>query len=177
MTNITIREEQVDDVVIVLSTIEEFENVYTVPSLRNGWKDFARLVLVGYCNDKPAGCLVSYDAYHDRSLYCWLVGVVPAFRGHGVMKALMEYQDQWARSHGYTSIKIKTRNDRREMLTYLLKYSYDVIGVSSPSSVPAAGMRKMVNSVLAKIMKWLSRAVYTKKSSPAENRIMLEKQL
>lgn len=38
--------------------------------------------------------------------------------------ALMNYQEEWAKKRGYTKIKIKTRNNRREMLHYLVKCGF-----------------------------------------------------
>lgn len=37
---------------------------------------------------------------------------------------LMDYEDKWAREKGYNKIKIKTRNNKREMLSYLVKYGF-----------------------------------------------------
>jgi len=51
-----------------------------------------------------------------------MAGVNPNFRKKGILKKLMNYQDNWAKEKGYKKIKIKTRNARREMLSYLIKY-------------------------------------------------------
>ena len=81
-----------------------------------------------------AGYMVSYDravdetGKSDGSIYCWMAGVIPEFRQkHGVLKAMMQNLEQWARTNGYTSILIKTKNDRREMLTYLITRGFEII--------------------------------------------------
>ncbi|MBP6256403.1 hypothetical protein KA405_01440 [Patescibacteria group bacterium] len=51
-----------------------------------------------------------------------MAGVCPAWRGKGVLKTLMFYQDKRAKEKGYSKIKIKTRNNKRAMLSYLVKY-------------------------------------------------------
>jgi hypothetical protein len=58
-----------------------------------------------------------------------MAGVDPMFRKMGVLKALMGYEDKWAKNKGYNKIKIKTRNNRREMLAYLVKYDFLLIEV------------------------------------------------
>lgn len=79
------------------------------------------LILVAYLNGLPAGYLIAYDKFGDGSLYCWMVGVIPAFRRQGVLGALMGHLERYAKSTGYTKLRIKTRNNRREMLAYLVK--------------------------------------------------------
>jgi GNAT superfamily N-acetyltransferase len=85
--------------------------------------------MVAYVDGKPAGYLVGYDEFGDGSFYSLMAGVDPKFRGQGVLKAMMKYQDAWARKKGYNKIRIKTRNNRREMLAYLVKYGFYAIEV------------------------------------------------
>jgi GNAT superfamily N-acetyltransferase len=80
-------------------------------------------------DDTYVGYLVAYDRYADNSLYCWMVGVIPAARKQGVLSALMQDMIAHARSQGYTHIRIKTRNRRREMLQYLIAKGYNIIGI------------------------------------------------
>ena len=62
-------------------------------------------------------------------MYCWMVAVDAKYRGKGILKSMMDYLQKWAKRKGYTKIKIKTRNKRREMLSYLVKYGFDFTGV------------------------------------------------
>jgi GNAT superfamily N-acetyltransferase len=82
------------------------------------------LIIVAYVDDQPAGYTVGYDKFEDGSFYCWMAGVNPKFRKLGLLKSLMDYEDKWAKEKGYNKIKIKTRNNRREMLSYLVKYGF-----------------------------------------------------
>ncbi|MGM5487790.1 MAG: N-acetyltransferase family protein [Nanobdellota archaeon] len=82
------------------------------------------LALVAYVDGQPAGYIVSYDRFQDGSLYCWMAGVDPDFRRQGVLSGLMDYQYAWAREQGYTKIRIKTRNTRRKMLSFLVSSGY-----------------------------------------------------
>ena len=93
-------------------------------------KNVLKLVIVAYVGGQPAGYIVGYDKFNDGSFYCWMAGVNPKFRRMGVMKALMSYQEKWAKKNGYNKIRIKTRNSRREMLSYLIKYGFYIVGLT-----------------------------------------------
>ena len=120
------KEVPIEEVVKVNRTIKEFE-----PYEKEYFeKNVLRLVIVAYVGGQPAGYIVGYDKFKDGSFYCWMAGVNPKFRRMGVMKALMSYQEKWAKKNGYNKIKIKTRNNRREMLSYLIKYGFYIIGLT-----------------------------------------------
>ena len=86
--------------------------------------DKEHLIIIASYDNQPAGYLIGYDKFGDDSFYCWMAGVDNNFRKKGILKALTDYQDKWAKSKGYNKIKIKTRNNRREMLSYLVKYGF-----------------------------------------------------
>ena len=89
-----------------------------------------KLILVAYIQDQPAGYMIGYaDEKHSDAFYCWMTGVSPEFRRRGILKALMNYLRQWAWKRGYSKITVKTRNSRREMLAYLVKYGFLFTGV------------------------------------------------
>ncbi|MCK5107147.1 MAG: GNAT family N-acetyltransferase [Nanoarchaeota archaeon] len=121
---IIVREGDIEGAVKVNSTIREFGESYSKGYFEERYKGEEHLVIVAYINNLPVGYIVSYDRFDDGSFYCWMAGVNPEFRKKGILKELMSYQDKWARDNGYTSIKIKTRNNRREMLSYLIKYGF-----------------------------------------------------
>ncbi len=126
------------------ATFREAANVHNrIPEFEKQDEEFFRercegkktLIIVAYVEDKPAGYMIAYDRYHDGSIYCWMTAVVPEFRRKGVLKAMMQYLETWARKEGFTKIKIKTRNERREMLAYLVKYGFNFIEVIPKESV------------------------------------------
>ncbi len=123
-TRITIKEVSIEEAVKVNATIVEFGDPYQKEYFEDRYKDKEKLIIVAYVNGQPAGYLVGYDRLEDGSFYCWMAGVNPSFRKMGVLKALMDYEDKWAKEKGYNKIKIKTRNNRREMLAYLVKYGF-----------------------------------------------------
>lgn len=179
MTNIQIREGSIQDAATVLSAVSEFGGQFPSHAIERELADKRSLVIVAYEDVHPAGCVVSFDKYHDGSLYCWLVGVDPRYRGRGIMAALMAYQDDWARLHQYHSLRIKTRNDRREMLTYLIRAGYHVVGVYVPEIPPQSLVRRIIDRVLRIMIEQLSRLHSSRspgtRRSSEENRIVLEK--
>lgn len=121
---VVVREVPIEEAVKVNATIVEFEAPYEKDYFESRYKDKERLIIVAYIDNNPAGYIVGYDRDADGSFYCWMAGVDPKFRKRGVLKSLMEYQDDWAREHGYNKLTIKTRNNRREMLSYLVRYGF-----------------------------------------------------
>ena len=121
---IKIKEVSIEEVIMVNATIAEFGSPYQKDHFEERYKDREKLIIVAYIDDKLAGYIVGYDKFNDGSFYCWMVGVNPNFRSKGVLKTLMDYEDKWAKEKGYNKIKIKTRNNRREMLSYLVKYGF-----------------------------------------------------
>lgn len=120
--NIIVKEVWIEEVVKVNATIVEFDAAYSKEYFEDRYKDTEKLVILAYIDNNPAGYIISYDRFHDGSFYCWMAGVNPDFRKKGILKELMNYQNNWAKEKGYKKIKIKTRNARREMLSYLIKY-------------------------------------------------------
>lgn len=93
------------------------------------------LILGAYVDGKRTGYLIAYDKFEDGSLYCWMAGVVLNFRKNGVLTSLMNFQNNWAKENGYSKVKIKTRNNRREMLAYLVKNGFLFTSVEEKSDI------------------------------------------
>lgn len=131
MDKIAIKEVPIEDAVKANLTIPEFEERYNKDYFEDRYKNKETLIIAAYFGKKPAGYLIGYDRFSDRSFYCWMTGVVPKFRKKGILKAMMDYEETWAKNRGYNKIKIKTRNKRREMLIYLAKYGFYFTGVEA----------------------------------------------
>src|SRR5471030_21237 len=112
MSTVEVKEVSIDTAVEVNKTIVEFDAHYPKSYFEDRYQGHAHLIIVGYDHDQ------------DGSFYCWMAGVNPNYRRQGVLSALMRYQAAWAKQHGYTTIKIKTRNNRREMLASLVKHGF-----------------------------------------------------
>lgn len=124
MDKIVIKEAPIEDIVKVNATITEFGKPYKKDHFEKRCDKKDKLILAAYINNKPVGYLVGYDRYNDKSFYCWMAGVDPRHRKKGILKLLMDYEEKWARKKSYNKIKIKTRNNKRAMIAYLVKYGF-----------------------------------------------------
>lgn len=124
-----IKPASIEDALEIYKTIVEFSTPFTKEICEERYQGKDKLIILGYIDDKPAGFIVAYDRDGDKSLYCWMAAVDPKYRRHGILKALMEYLENWAKQKGYNKIKIKTRNKFRGMLTYLVENEFDLTKV------------------------------------------------
>ncbi|MBI2038000.1 MAG: GNAT family N-acetyltransferase [Candidatus Magasanikbacteria bacterium] len=123
--NIVIKEDSIEIAVAVNATIAEFESKYSKEYFQERINGKDSLILVAYADNQPVGYMVSYKKHDDSSFYCWMTGVNPVFRRLGILNKLMRRLTEWAKQHGYKKITIKTRNSRREMLSYLVKSGFN----------------------------------------------------
>ena len=82
------------------------------------------LIIVAHHNGEPAGYSISYDKFGDGSLYCWMGGVVDAKRRYGVYQAMADHREAFAGKEGFKKLRLKTRNTRRGMLSWLVKQGW-----------------------------------------------------
>ena len=122
--SITIKEVSIEEIVAVNAAIVEFGEPCTRDYFESRYQSNDKLMIVAYLDDMPAWYIVGYDKYNDNSFYCWMAGVDPKYRRKWVLKELMSYQENWAKNRDYKRIKITTRNTRRNMLAYLIKYGF-----------------------------------------------------
>lgn len=123
---IEIKEVDINEAIEVHKSVLEFNETEPKPEyFENRYKNKDKLIIVAYYNNIPIGYVIGYDKYEDEeSFYCWMAGVNNNYRRLGALKALMNYQIKWARDKGYKKLKIKTRNNRREMLSFLVKADF-----------------------------------------------------
>ncbi len=83
------------------------------------------LMAVAAKDGRLAGFKMGYRE-SDTTVYSWLGGVRPDFRGHGLGQRLMDAQHAHCRAHGYRYVKTKTMNRWRAMLILNLKNGFDI---------------------------------------------------
>ena len=127
--NIIIKEDLIDVVVEITKSIFEFESVYDKYHFESHYKKKDKLILVAYIDNIPVWFIVAYDKYDDKSIYCWMAWVKPKYRRLGVFSKLMQHLKAWTKDNNYKSIKLKSRNNRRAMLWYLIKEWYNMLEV------------------------------------------------
>ncbi|HIT70865.1 MAG TPA: GNAT family N-acetyltransferase [Candidatus Scatovivens faecipullorum] len=134
---IEIKEVDIKEAIKVHKNIKEFNE--TKPEkeyFENRYRDREKLIIVAYYNNVPAGYIIGYDKFQDgKNFYCWMAGVDSKFRKLGILTKMMQYQENWAKQKGYSILKIKTRNNRREMLSFLVKHNFNFLSVEKRDNI------------------------------------------
>lgn len=134
---IEIKEVNIEEVLKVHKNIPEFYD--TIPKkeyFENRYKRREKLIIVAYYNGIPAGYIIGYDKFQDnKSFYCWMAGVDVNYRRLGILTQLMDYQINWSKNKGYHILKIKTRNNRREMLSFLIRNGFYFTDVETKENI------------------------------------------
>lgn len=134
---INIKEVEIDEAISVHKNVLEFnETEPDVEFFENRYKNKDKLIIVAYYNNIPIGYIIGYDKYEDgESFYCWMAGVDNNYRRLGALTELMNYQIRWATNKGYKKLKIKTRNCRREMLSFLIKEGFYFTSIETKEEI------------------------------------------
>lgn len=126
---IIIKEDRLEDAILISQQITEFENVYPESEYKNRLKDAEHLILTAYLNDNPVGFKIGYETPTKQNFYSWMGAVIPKYRQLGVAKKLSDYQKQWAIKEGYQRILVKTRRKHKAMIQFLQKHGFLQIGI------------------------------------------------
>ena len=134
--DIIVKEVSIEEAVKVNRNVIEFDGKDTTKEdfeKRYVGKD--NLIIVAYYKNIPIGYIIGYDRDNDGSFYCWMAGVDNNYRRLGALTALMNYQMNWAKKKGYNKLKIRTRNNRREMLSFLVKNGFNFVSVENREDI------------------------------------------
>ena len=134
--NIIVKEVSIEEAVKVNRNVIEFDGKDTTKEdfeKRYVGKD--NLIIVAYYKNIPIGYIIGYDRDNDGSFYCWMGGVDNNYRRLGALTTLMNYQMNWAKNKGYNKLKIRTRNNRREMLGFLVKNGFNFVSVEQRDDI------------------------------------------
>lgn len=134
--DIIVKEVSIEEAVKVNRNVIEFDGKDTTKEdfeKRYVGKD--NLIIVAYYKNIPIGYIIGYDRDNDGSFYCWMAGVDNNYRRLGALTALMNYQMNWAKNKGYNKLKIRTRNNRREMLSFLIKNDFNFVSVEQRDDI------------------------------------------
>lgn len=128
-STIIIKEDCLDDAILVSQQISEFENAYPKSEYENRLNDVQHLILTAYLSEKPVGFKIGYKTLTKKNFYSWMGGVLPKYRQLGVAEKLSDCQEQWAIKTGYQRILVKTRRKHTAMIKLLQKYGFLQIGI------------------------------------------------
>ena len=120
----------------LLAKLPEFDNLKPYEHYAKMVDDKVQLNLVAKNEEGHViGCKMGYDRYADGSFYSWLGGVRPEVREMCVAQALADYQENWARENGFTSIKFKTMNRHQAMLLFSIKNGFQIYNVKPKADI------------------------------------------
>ena len=132
----------------------EFRNKKTADEIINRLKDREHLILLSMAEDDegvliPVGYKIGHELrtqetnlklselvgqlrdvveFPNRKIfYSWIGGTRDEWRGQGRYRALTEQQEEWAHSHGYHELVVKTKNRFYGMRATLDHLNFDVI--------------------------------------------------
>lgn len=135
---IKVIETDIDEVLKVNKNVIEFSDDVNLNKeyFEKRYENKKHVITVAYLNDIPVGYIVGYDKFNDgESFYIWMAGVDHNYRRKGALTKLMNYQSNWAKRNGYNKLRIRTRNARREMLSYLVKNGFNFTEVEKKENI------------------------------------------
>ena len=127
--DIIVKEVEIEEVIKVNQNVPEFNEMGTEAVKENFEKRYQnreKLIIVAYYQNQPIGYIIGYEEIEGdkQNFYCWLAGTDPNYRKMGALTQLMKYQMEWVKKKEYQNLTIKTRNNRREMLSFLVKNGF-----------------------------------------------------
>ena len=124
MNSISIKEGNIDDVVKVNNTIDEYQIKFSKQRFLEKLADKKySLITIAYAQNTPIGFLISYQAT-DNTLEIWCTGVTKKFRSLGVFTKLQQYTEETAIKHNYHKIITDTSNRYLKSLHYYLNHGF-----------------------------------------------------
>jgi ribosomal protein S18 acetylase RimI-like enzyme len=125
---IEVKEVTIDEALEVHKKVSEFQDE-PKEYFTSRYEGKNPLIIVAYYNNIPAGYIIGYDKFNDESYYCWMAGVDNNYRRIGALSKMIEYLIEWMKKNNYKALKIKTRNNRREMLSFLVKKGFNFTNI------------------------------------------------
>lgn len=125
MKDFVIKEVCLEEALKVYHKIEEWDRLEagTIEYCSNKIGNSKNIILGAYINDEIIGYLIAYE--RNTSFYCWVVAVDKRYRRNGILTEMMNIFESYARKLGYNRVTLKTLNNKREMLSYLIKNNWN----------------------------------------------------
>lgn len=125
MKDFVIKEVCLEEALKVYHKIKEWDRpeAGTIEYCSNKIGNSKNIILGAYINDEIIGYLIAYE--RNTSFYCWVVAVDKRYRRNGILTEMMNIFESYARKLGYNRVTLKTLNNKREMLSYLIKNNWN----------------------------------------------------
>lgn len=125
MKAIVIKEVSLEEALKVFPRIKEWDRTEagTIEYCNNRIGNSKHIILAAYVDNENVGYLIGYDK--NNSFYCWVVAVDENYRRIGILTQMMNIFENRAKQFGYNKVTLKTLNNKREMLSYLVKNKWN----------------------------------------------------
>ena len=124
-----VRKGTLGEVININKTIKEFEKHFSKNYFEDRLKGKDALICIGLVDQNPAGFAICWTDVFNKWVYIWAVAVNQKYRKQGVMRAMLTFEENWAKKKGFHRIKLNVNNARREMLLANIKLGYSITGV------------------------------------------------
>ncbi|MDE6284778.1 MAG: GNAT family N-acetyltransferase [Bacilli bacterium] len=125
MKDVKIEEVSLEEALKVHPKIDEWDRpeAGTVEYCSNRIGKSKSIILGAYVNNEIIGYLIAYE--NVTSFYCWLAAVDKRYRRMGILTEMMNIFESRAKELGYNKVTLKTLNNKREILSYLIKNNWN----------------------------------------------------
>ena len=124
MESFHIHEGKLDHAVMVSANVPEFDDPYEIPEYSKRLNSATHLILTVYDDHNPIAFKIGYQRHSDGSFYSWMGGVLPYYRRKGIANNLADHQEIWAKTNGYNSIRMQTREKHIAMLALAINRGF-----------------------------------------------------
>ncbi len=135
MEDIIIKEVSLEEALKIHPKIEEWDRpeAGTVSYCTQKMGKARNLILGAYRNDEIVGYLIAYEK--NNRFYCWLTAVDKQYRKRGILTEMMKLFEKRAKVLGYNKVTLKTVNNKREMLSYLIKNHWNISDIIKKDTI------------------------------------------
>jgi GNAT superfamily N-acetyltransferase len=85
-------------------------------------------MMVAMIDNQHVGFIIGFELT-PTTYFCWVCGVLPDYRRHGIATQLIQAQGAWAVEHDYALIRFECNNQHRPMLHVAITEGYDLVGI------------------------------------------------
>lgn len=127
----------VDEALTVEDGIPEFERKHSREDVEARIGERTHLILIAKHDQENGSQPIAYKVGYEESdgvFYSWIGGVLPDFRRMQLAQKLLDAQEAWVKSQGYSEIRVKSMNRFAGMLILLIKNGYQIVGLEPPIS-------------------------------------------
>lgn len=124
-----VRKGTIEEIIKVNRSIKEFDRHFSKKYFEDRLQGKDSLVCLALVDDTPAGFAICWTDTLNNWVYIWALAVTKKYRKQGVMRAMISFEEDWARKKGFHRIKSNVNNGRKEMLIANIKLGYSITGV------------------------------------------------